>query len=227
MANAKPDIGPPKWVPRPMERAVDKRRIATIYREYVVAEGLERAPLLEGLAARVTGSPAVLYPGSFVHLTPSFFFQHVVYVDRSDFARDFFSSTRGVISLINDKKHYPEAPFFRFLSEDFTESLPLMEAGFDLMFALYTGGVSHACARYVKRGGWVLSNDHHGDALEAALRTDLALEAVVEERRGKARFIDGDLTGYLQPLPQRGSGRRRAPDRRYTRSADYYLFRKK
>jgi SAM-dependent methyltransferase len=197
---------------------MDDRRIALIYREYVVAPDLERIALLEALRGRSAREATVLYPGSSVHVTPSFFFQHVVYVDRSDLSRDFFARASAVLSVVNARKRYEQQPFIRFVEQDFTSELPAPEGSFDLLLALYAGGVSRACARYVKPGGLLLTNDHHGDARDAAALPDFELEAVVQERRGKVVFEDGDREPYIRPGGSDRS-RHRCP-------ADYYLFRR-
>lgn len=199
---------------------MDDRRVAVIYQAYVVAPDLERAALLEALRARCAAEATVLYPGSFVHVTPSFFFQHVVYVDRSRPAGEFFGRAGAVLALVNAHKRYRQRPFLRFVEQDFTTALPLPEAAFDVLLALYAGGVSRACARYLKPGGLLLSNDHRGDAQEAAELPDFALEAVVHERRGKPVFEDTGLERYLRPVAADWRARRRAA------KADYYLFRR-
>jgi SAM-dependent methyltransferase len=199
---------------------MDARRIAVIYQEYVVAPGLERSALLEELRARCAGAATVLYPGSSVHVTPSFFFQHVVYVDRSDFSRDFFAQAQAVRDVVNRYKRYRQRPFIRFVQQDFTADLPVPEGGFDVLLALYAGGISQACARYVKPGGLLLTNDHHGDAREASRLPDLELQAVVEERRGKVRFDEQDLERHALP------GGAPRPRHRSEPQPDYYLFRK-
>jgi SAM-dependent methyltransferase len=200
---------------------MDDRRIAVIYQEYVVAHDLERSALLEALRARCTGEATVLYPGAFVHVTPSFFFQHVVYVDRSDFSRDFFARAQAVLDVVNQHKQYRQRPFIRFVRQDFTADLPVPEGSFDLLLALYAGGVSQACARYVKSGGLLLTNDHHGDARDAARLPEFELRAVVEERRGEVRFDEKDLERYtLTGGPTR-------PRQQSEFRPDYYLFRRR
>jgi SAM-dependent methyltransferase len=196
------------------------RRIADIYQAYVVAHGLDRVALFEALRARCVGEAAVLYPGAFVHVTPSFFFQHVVYVDQSDFSRHFFARTQAVLDIVNQHKHYRQRPFIRFVQQDFTTDLPVPEGSFDLLLALYAGGVSRACARYLKPGGLLLTNDHRGDARDAAQLPDLELQAVIDERRGKVRFDEKDLERYALtagPARPRHQGESRP---------DYYLLRR-
>lgn len=204
---------------------MDRRRVKVLYDEYVVAPGLERLALFEALRARFAkATPTVLYPGSSIHVTPSFCFEHVVYVDRSPLARDFFASKDGVMEVIGARKQFRGAPFVRFIDADFTAPLPVPEASFDLLLALYAGGIARACARYLKPGGLLLTNDHHDDAGEASSDPELRLEAAVDEGRGRIHFMDA--AGFLVPIP---AGRRPGPSagRRYVRGADYYLFRRR
>ena len=108
-------------------------RIADIYQAYVVAHDLERRALLAALRARCLSETTVLYPGASVHVTPSFFFQHVVYVDLSDLSRDFFARAQAVLDVVNRHKAYRQRPFIRFVRQDFTADLPVFEGSFDLL----------------------------------------------------------------------------------------------
>lgn len=204
---------------------MDERRVATLYDEYVVQHGLERTVLLSTIRARFERPPTVLYPGCFVHVTPSFYFQHVIYVDRNELAREFFAESAGVLALINNRKRYSQSPYVRFLAQDYTSELPFPHESFELLLSLFAPGVSRACARYLRPGGLLLSNDHMGDAREAAGMGDLELCAVLEQRRDEIRLQESDVAGYLKPA---SSGRRRAvPTAQYERAANYYLFRRK
>lgn len=195
---------------------MDDRRIQVLYDEYVVAPDLERVALLRGLRERCARDATVLYPGSSIHVTPSFFFQHVVYVDRSELARVFFGRAAGVLEVVRARKTYAQAPYVRFIEQDFTLPLPIPDESCDVLLALYAGAISATCARYVRPGGLLLSNDHHGDAADAARLADFTLEAVVEERRADVRFHDDALERWSPP----------GPPRRHAPKPAYYLFRR-
>lgn len=200
---------------------MDARRVPVVYQEYVVAPDLERTALFEALRRWCARRATVLYPGSSVHVTPSFFFQHVVYVDRSELSRAFFGQPQAVLDVVNARRRYRERPFIRFLAQDFTAALPLPEGSFDVLLALYTGGISTACARYVKQGGILVTNNHHGDARDAAQLPDFELHGVIEGRRGEVRFVaDKDLDRCVHPAGRTRPGRRVAPE------MDYYVFRR-
>lgn len=199
---------------------MSRRRVASIYDEYVVTHGLERSELLASVRERCSGSPTVLYPGCFVHVTPSFYFQHVVYVDTSDFAGSFFDQTEDVLDLVRARRTYPQQPYVRFLRQDFTQQLPLRLNSFDVLIALYTSDVSCACRRYVKPGGVILSDNHHGDAEQAATFPDLELLAVAERQRNKLCFRERAPGAAVSDFAQ-------APLGHDERGARYFLFRKR
>lgn len=206
---------------------MNEAQISKNYEEYVVAHGLERTSLLQGLRRMFSGAPTMLYPGSFIHITPSFYFQHVVYVDQSEFAREFFAQRDAVLSIVNRHRDYPQIPFIHFVAQDFTKPLPFPQASFDVLLALYAGGISRSCVQYVRPGGLVLTNDHHGDARDAAAHPDLTLQAVAMTMGKTTRFTDSELATYLQPSPPRRGRPGKMHSSSYSRSADYYLFRKR
>ncbi|NTX02191.1 hypothetical protein HUA74_25885 [Myxococcus sp. CA051A] len=203
-------------------------RVEEIYQGFVVDHQLERAGLFELLRERFVAVDTVLYPGCFVHITPSFFFQHVVYVDRNDLAQGFFANKDGVLRKISSRQQYAQKAHVRFVSQDYLQPIPALEESFDLLLALYAGGISRACGKYLKVGGLLVTNDHHGDAAEAAAEENLELVAVVKELRGKYTFSDQELAAYLVPkLPPRGpAALDDAGGSHWARPADYYVFRK-
>ncbi|MBZ4399483.1 class I SAM-dependent methyltransferase [Myxococcus faecalis] len=203
-------------------------RVEEIYQGFVVDHQLERAGLFEVLRERYVAVDTVLYPGCFVHITPSFFFQHVVYVDRNDLAQGFFANKDGVLRKISSRQQYAQKAYVRFVAQDFTQPIPILDESFDLVLSLYAGGIARACGKYLKVGGLLVTNDHHGDAADAAAEENLALVAVVKELRGKFTFSDQELDTYLVPRQAtRGPRASRSEGRpEWTRHADYYVFRK-
>ena len=173
----------------------------------------------------------VLYPGCFVHITASFVYPHVVYVDQNPNAVEFFANHHAVLQFINRRKIYRRRAYLRFISLDYTQPLPLKPGSFDLLLAIYAGGISLACKRYLKSGGFLISNNHQDDAGQAARDPEFDLVAVI--RRAKDSFeIDlHSLKQYFIPLPQPVQARLKRghanPERHYSQDADYYLFRKK
>jgi hypothetical protein len=129
---------------------------------------------------------------------------------------------------VNARRQYRPPAYPRFLSADYTRPLPLPAASFDLLLALYAPGVSRACAQYLRPGGWRLTNDHCGDAADAARDARLTLVGVIQERRGAFALRDAELDGYLVPKPAGATkGRQIGGQPAYVRSASAYLFRRR
>jgi len=170
----------------------------------------------------------VLYPGCSIHLTPAFFFPHVVFVDQDPAVSAYFQNQEAVLELVNRQRRYRRNPYIRFISQDFTKPLPVPLDEFDLVLGLYTGGVVKACRSYLKIGGMLLTNNHQGDALEAARDQELALVAAIKLHKGKYRFVDGEPGERLQ-AEARGKRTRRYLRRtsrgeEYIDRESYYLF---
>ena len=191
-----------------------------LFTRFFVAMQFERAGVFE-IVKRRYDCNTVLYPGCFVHLTPSFYFPHVVYVDRSDDAQEFFADTESLLERVSRRKTYKRSPFIRFIAQDYTRPLPVMEKSFDLLLSLYAPGISRSCQKYLRVGGHLLTNDHRGDAAEAAADETFDLVAVVHEKGSTYKLAEGDLDQYF--VRRQAT---RGVNSRYTKTADYYLFRK-
>jgi hypothetical protein len=144
--------------------------------------GFERAGLFKAIA-KTYRSRDVLYPGCSVHITPSLYFPHVVYVDQSESAAGFFADEKAIWEFVHRNKHYKQSAYFRFLRGDYSQPLPLREGSFDLLLALFAGGVSASCSRYVRIGGYLLTNNHQADARDAVQSADLRLAATIVHRK--------------------------------------------
>lgn len=173
----------------------------------------------------------VLYPGSYVHLTPSFIFPTVVYVDTDSRAKKFFADRSGIETLVNKRKQYEEPPRFTFHHADYTIALNEPDESFDLLVSLYAGFVSEACKRYLRLGGWLLANNSHGDASMASIDPDYELVAAIEHRSHRYRLVYKGLDTYFLPKRDvevtsellRSTGRGIG----YTKPASAYVFRRR
>lgn len=203
--------------------------IPKLYRQHFIDKQFERLDLFQLLADKY-GIQRALYPGSFVHLTPSFVFPDVVYVDSDKRANAFFESGAGG-KLVTERKLYPQVPKVTFYAADYRTGFDEPDESFDLLISQYAGFVGQACKRYLRSGGWLLANNSHGDAGVAALDEDYRLVTAVFLRNGKHRLSETNLDAYFVPKSkkveitrdylislQRGVG--------YTKSASAYLFQK-
>ena len=172
---------------------------------------------------------SALYPGSFVHITPSFVFPKVVYVDSNRQARDFFKDP-SVHEFISNKKLYSEDSIISFHHKDYRKNIGEPPESFDLLISQYAGFIADVCKPYLREGGYLLVNNSHGDAGMASLDSDYQLIAAVHRRKGKYLLSTVTLDDYFIPkkdlrvtremLLERGKGVG------YTKTAPLYLFQK-
>ncbi len=199
-----------------------------LYKEHFIDKQFERLALFQLLSDKFKIKSA-LYPGSFVHITPSFIIPNVLYVDKDKRANKFFNHP-DVQAFIDTNKHYSQTSKFPFVFSDYREDLPLKPESSDLLISQYAGIVSKYCKIYLKKDGLLLVNNSHGDASMAFLDEDYTLQAVINHRNGKYYYSDKELETYFIPRKdmlfckeeieknQRGIG--------YTRSASLYLFKR-
>lgn len=203
-----------------------------LYEKYHISRTDERLQLFEILRFEF-GVESGIYPGCFVHVTPSFVIPGMVYVDSDVRARRFFNDGTAD-SIVRKRKSYSQLAGIEFIQQDYGEPLLICEESIDLLISQYAGFVSESCTRYLKPGGYLVANNSHGDAGLANSDSRFELIAVID-RRGerfslktdnldqyfiaKSRSVPSEkqpLRGYLKKLG-RGIG--------YTRSAAEYVFR--
>jgi hypothetical protein len=152
----------------------------------------ERAGLFQAIL-KTYACTDVLYPGCSIHITPSLFFPHVVYVDKSESAARFFAGEESVLEYINRHKHYKRSAYIRFIRQDYLKPLPLMEGAFDLLLALFAGGASASCAKYLKAGGLLISNNHQNDAADVWTNKELRLVSTINLHQGRYVIEEGEI----------------------------------
>lgn len=126
----------------------------------------------------------VLYPGCSIHVTPSFVFPHVVYVDKSADAKAFFDNQVELMDFVMRNRGYKRKPFIQFLHRDYSEALPLQGESFDLLLSFFAGTIAPACKKYLRKGGLLLTNQR-GEA-----DFEFALVGMIRFEGGKYRFVD-------------------------------------
>ncbi len=199
-----------------------------LYRRYFVERQFERLDLFQ-LIADEFKVKHVLYPGSFVHVTPSFVFPCVVYVDNDRQANKFFKSPE-IHRLIEKRKVYPQDASFVFHFADYRDGFDEKLKSFDLLISQYAGFVGQYCKPFLKKGGLLLANNSHGDAGVAAIDKEYQLVAVFSLRNARYKMSKSNLDDYFIPKSpvkltkeylmqlQTGIG--------YTKSSSAYLFRR-
>jgi hypothetical protein len=201
-----------------------------LYRKYLLDKNFERLDLFQCIDGKYD-IQRVLYPGSYVHITPSFFFPDVVYVDSDKGAKKFFDNQKLLQDFVYRRKNHLQKTKVTFHFSDYRNGIDEIEESFDLLISQYAGFVGQHCKRYLKKGGLLLANNSHGDAGVAASDDGYRLIAVVQSRSGKYRISETNLKQYFVPKASkvhvtkenllelgRGMG--------YKKSASDYVFRR-
>lgn len=201
----------------------------SLYKKYHIDREDERQGIFTILAEKFRIKTA-LYPGSFVHITPSFAISKVVYVDSYEKAKNFFNNPE-VYDFINKNKSYKEDPEITFHLKDYQKDIGELRESFDLLISQYSGFVSLYCKKYLKVDGLLIANNSHGDASMASIDNDYEFIGVFKKRSTKKYiFSDTNLDTYFIPKKpikitktylkqiQKGIG--------YTKSASSYLFKR-
>jgi len=108
----------------------------------------------------------VLYPGSWIHLTPSLLFPFVVYVDFFSKMNSMFKDPE-LLGYIDKNSEVKTKPIIKFHVTDYREGINEEKESFDLLISLSSGFVSQYCGSYLKREGLLFANNEHYDATKA------------------------------------------------------------
>ena len=127
------------------------------YRSIYKEMNFERLELFR-FVAETYPCKEVLYPGSSIHVTPSFVFPHVVYVDKSAEAKSFFDNQKEVLDFVSLNREYKRKPFLKFIHQDYSQPLPLRKGSFDLLLSFFAGTVAPICGQYLREGGLLVTN---------------------------------------------------------------------
>ena len=176
-----------------------------------------------------------LYPGCYLHITPSLFFRSVCYVDSLAGVADALADP-DLRRYVADHRDYPEAPEIWCYQQDYRTFSSEPEASFDLLISLNVGLVSQASKRFLASGGLLLVNDEHFDARRAFVDPDYLLSAVFAGENLCMESSESGLAAYFKTARGTLMTREmvefdvhRSPSRakfKPAKSATVYLFRK-
>lgn len=175
------------------------------------------------------GCRRALYPGSYLHITPSLVFPEVCYVDAIKNIEHSITAL-ALREYINAHKEYPEKAIIRGYEQDYGEFSAELPGSFDLLISLNSGFISQICGHFLKPGGYLLANNGHYDANRAYVAPAYRLVAALERDAPNP----ADLAPYFQTargerlaLAMVESDAQRPPGKarfRPLRRADAYLF---
>lgn len=198
------------------------------YKKYYIERDYEQVDLYRLLKERFDISNAI-YPGSYIQISPSFIFPHVVYIDSDRTAKEFFRS-KTPNEIVLRRKEYTSDPRIVFYSRDYRELIQDYRNGFDLLISQYAGFISGVCKPYLRPGGYLLVNNSHGDAGMASIDDEYHLITTVHRNKGKYRLSTTALDKYFIPKKPIKITQKLLLERKkgigYTKPAALYLFQK-
>ena len=172
---------------------------------------------------------SALYPGSYIDITPSFFFRKTVYIDNFKKTEKFFAQ-RDLMNLILKDKRYEGEPILKFYFRDYTKDFEELDKDFDLLISLYAGFVSKYCKKYLKKEGFLLVNNSHGDATMADLDKEFSLYAVIYRSNRKLYLSQKNLEKYFVSKKEMEISieylEKKMKGIGYKKTASFYLFKK-
>lgn len=173
-----------------------KEDVPQLYEKYFIDKTDERRNMFQQLND-IFKPDSGMYPGSFVHIAPSFYIPDMTYVDSDSRLNKFFAD-KTVMEFINKQKIYREEPKISWFQEDFSEQLPIEENRFDILFSFYAGFISQHCKKYLKKNGVLVCNNSHGDASIAYGDHDYSFMGVILRNGNDFRIVTDGLEHYFQ-----------------------------
>ena len=171
--------------------------VEKLYKQYYSNRAYEQLDLFR-LIKNKYGVEKTIYPGSFVHISPSFIFPDTVFIDSDRNAKKFFIQNE-LFGFIDKRKEYDEDPKISFYGIDYKKVVSKLIRQFDLLISQYAGFISNTCKEYLKIGGILLVNNSHGDAGLASIDQDYKFIATVHKSNGKYRISEASLGKYFIP----------------------------
>jgi hypothetical protein len=198
------------------------------YKKFYIDRDYEQLDLFRLLKDKFEISRAI-YPGSYIQISPSFIFPHVVYIDADKKAIKYFK-TGALEEIVRERKEYPAEPQIIFHGMDYQKLIEDYRGKFDLLISQYAGFISEPRKPYLRPGGYLLVNNSHADAGMAALDADYRLIATLHRRGRKYRLSTSSLDEYFISKKDIAVTRELLLERQkgigYTKTAPLYLFQK-
>ena len=170
--------------------------IPKLYKQYYIDKNDERLALFKLIKENYQIEKGI-YPGCFVHITPSFVINNMTYVDSDKRILKFF---RDPITqkYIEEKKEYNTKPTIEFYQQAYSAMENTKLGNFDLLLSFYAGFISKYFKNHLKRGGILLANNSHGDASVAYLDNDYKFISAIKRNGNNFKLITENLDQYFK-----------------------------
>ena len=140
----------------------------------------------------------MIYPGSYVQISPAFVFRDVTFIDSDKNAKKFFEDN-STLDYISKRKEYEDKSHIAFHARDYAEIMDELRITADLLISQYAGFISDTCKDYLKIGGYLLVNNSHADAGLASIDEDYDLVATASKSGGQYHISTDYLSDYFIP----------------------------
>ena len=202
------------------------REIPQLYQQYFIDKHDERKMLFKKITELYQAQKGI-YPGSFVHITPSFYIQDMTYIDSDKRISSFFENEK-VLHFIEKNKQYNGRPSLHWYQADFSTELAIDKHSCDVMFSFYAGFISQSCKQYLKNDGILICNNSHGDASLAFVDGDYELLGVIKRNGARFSITDKDLHTYFKKKDgssiDKNKIRKRMVGENFTKKGYAYIF---
>jgi hypothetical protein len=98
-----------------------------------------------------------------------------------------------------------------------------------LIIALFASGITSSCIRYLKKGGLLLTNNHHNDAIDAMDNDKLIPTALISKSKRGYNFLKANDELFLNSLAKKTNKLLNNNPRgglQYQENETFYLFQK-
>jgi hypothetical protein len=195
------------------------------YNMFYRSINFERAGLFELLKGEYSHD-MVLYPGCSIHVTPSFFFPHVVYIDKSDLSREFFADTGNVTEFVSRHKKYKRMAYIEYHCADYKNTGIVPDTSFDLVLSIYSDAITENCKRFLKKDGVVIANSYENSIEKTLQENDLELIAIIN-KKGERYLLEKNSPLRIPVARQSKNFIKNGAGFEYRDVDPYYVFRKK
>ena len=125
------------------------------YEKIYSVNNFERIDLFKCLS-KIGTINNVLYLGSSIHITPSFIFQNVTYIDKSDIANEFFKCKESILDYINSRKMYSQTPYINYININYNIDMESIGQKYDLVISINSYGSFESSIKFVRKDGIML-----------------------------------------------------------------------
>jgi hypothetical protein len=163
---------------------MDIKDIEFNYTKYYKSINFERSGLFDCIKKNFK-SNNVVYIGSSIHITPSFYFQNVTYIDNSGLSRSFFHTPGNVAAYISSFKKYKSNPHVTYNNVDYQNYKLNSQCNYDIALCIYSPNSLATAIHCIKKKGIIIYLPLPSDTSFLKYQHMLQLTGVLQYKRNK------------------------------------------